>query len=87
MVQLLERTRNLFNQVNCSRDGWHLRADGRTCRDIDECSGGARVCGGGVCRNTPGSYMCTCGEGLLPSPDDTKPTCLDIDECSDVSIH
>lgn len=69
----------------CIRDGWHLRADGRTCRDIDECGAGARPCGGGECRNTPGSYVCTCADGLLPSPDGAKPTCQDIDECADVS--
>lgn len=68
------------------REGWHLRADGRTCRDVDECVG-ARVCGGGACRNTPGGYRCECGEGLLPAPADAKPTCLDIDECADVCAY
>ena len=78
---------NIFDCVLLSiRDGWHLRADGRTCRDIDECGKGARPCGGGECRNTPGSYVCTCADGLLPSPDGVKPTCQDIDECADVSM-
>jgi hypothetical protein len=65
------------------REGWQLRADGRSCRDVDECAGGARPCGGGSCRNTPGGYTCLCGDGLLPL-DGPRPTCRDVDECADV---
>lgn len=76
---------NTAGSYHCEcREGWRLRADGRTCRDVDECGQGARVCGGGACRNTPGAYRCDCAAGLLPAPPGAPPTCLDVDECSDV---
>lgn len=43
--------------------------DGRSCADIDECKENPRICNGGKCTNTPGSYLCSCQGGLTTSPD------------------
>ncbi|KAJ7987342.1 hypothetical protein DPEC_G00325490 [Dallia pectoralis] len=38
--------------------------DGRSCYDIDECLGGARVCGPhSICNNQPGTFRCECDSG------------------------
>lgn len=50
------------------------------CTDDDECAMGQ--CGsaaGTVCKNTPGSYVCTCPSGY--SAPATAGTCVDLDEC------
>ncbi|CAG9791106.1 unnamed protein product [Diatraea saccharalis] len=70
-------------QHDCVNTPGSYHCNGRTCRDVDECGSGARPCGGGECRNTPGGYSCVCGEGLLPVEGD-RPTCRDIDECADI---
>jgi hypothetical protein len=44
-----------------------FKFDGTTCRDIDECVGGANPCGRGTCQNTNGSYQCICRNGFVPS--------------------
>lgn len=49
--------------------GYMLLMDGRSCADIDECKENPRICNGGKCTNTPGSYTCTCQDGLTTSPD------------------
>ena len=54
--------------------------DGRSCADIDECKENPRICNGGKCTNTPGSYLCSCQGGLTTSSDGI--TCEDIDECT-----
>ena len=46
-----------------------LLMDGRSCDDIDECKENPRICNGGKCTNTPGSYTCSCSGGLIASPD------------------
>lgn len=40
--------------------------DGKTCTDVDECKENPRICNGGKCTNTIGSYICHCTAGLLP---------------------
>lgn len=46
--------------------------DGRTCIDIDECKENPRICNGGKCTNTIGSYICHCTAGLLPGTGGTS---------------
>ncbi len=58
-------------------DGHVLNADGRTCRDVDECSeGGLHRCEH-ECVNTLGSYQCACPAGFHRMGD----RCVDADEC------
>ncbi|XP_053381091.1 fibrillin-1-like isoform X2 [Mercenaria mercenaria] len=52
------------------------------CNDIDECSGTSHGCQH-YCRNTAGSYYCTCRAGYVRSYD--LKACTDIDECSGIS--
>lgn len=54
--------------------GYTLLLDGRTCVDIDECKENTRTCNGGNCTNLPGSFSCTCTEGLLPAVG--SPSCI-----------
>ncbi|XP_043228938.1 putative vitellogenin receptor [Amphibalanus amphitrite] len=48
-------------------DGFQLQADGKTCRDVDECATGAAPCWQ-LCNNTEGGFRCGClaGYGLEP---------------------
>ncbi|CAG0882699.1 unnamed protein product [Darwinula stevensoni] len=65
---------NTWGSFQCScRRGFVLSNDGRSCNDIDECSGrgGDRLCVG-ICMNEPGSYSCMCPEGGA-----------DVDECAE----
>lgn len=53
----------------CYSPGFTLLADRRTCADVDECEENPRICNGGLCNNTVGSFMCSCSDGLLHGPD------------------
>jgi len=47
------------------RPGFTLLPDKRTCVDVDECEENPRICNGGQCNNTIGSFLCSCSGGLL----------------------
>lgn len=51
------------------RIGFNLLADKRTCADINECEENPRICNGGQCNNTIGSFLCSCSDGLLKGAD------------------
>lgn len=53
--------------------GWSF--DGKTCVDINECTGGANPCGHGSCSNTLGGYECVCANGYVLSKK-TPLTCV-----------
>lgn len=58
------------------RSGFSLLADKITCVDVNECEENPRICNGGQCNNTVGSYLCSCSGGLLQGPDGSS--CLGI---------
>ncbi|XP_078142364.1 fibrillin-2 [Centroberyx gerrardi] len=60
--------------------GFTPALDGRTCRDIDECSF-QNICVFGLCKNTPGMFRCICDEGY--ELDRSGGNCTDVDECLD----
>ncbi|XP_026687195.1 fibrillin-1-like, partial [Diaphorina citri] len=62
--------------------GYSLAPDLHQCHDINECNLNKRICNGGQCNNTLGSYVCMCTEGLRNSLD--LSTCLDINECEEM---
>lgn len=51
------------------RAGFNLLADKRTCADVNECEDNPRICNGGHCNNTIGSFLCSCSGGLLKGAD------------------
>ncbi|XP_008310444.1 fibulin-1 isoform X2 [Cynoglossus semilaevis] len=68
--------------------GYKLRADGKTCDDINECLLGMSNCRAGErCINTDGSFRCqrevSCGTGYELTDNNN---CKDIDEC-ETGIH
>ncbi|XP_066157952.1 fibulin-1-like [Euwallacea fornicatus] len=72
---------NVWGSHRCGcQPGFVLRADNRTCTDINECEMFAdrRLCIGN-CVNIPGSYTCECPRGYKLGTD--KRGCIDIDEC------
>eukprot|EP00117_Sycon_ciliatum_P039829 scpid25623/ scgid29368/ Fibrillin-1 len=61
-----------------------------TCQNTNECSTGVAVCDpkDRVCRDTPGSYTCTCAPGydsVAPLPG--LLSCVDVNECNFFSIY
>ncbi|KAJ7384612.1 Fibrillin-1 [Desmophyllum pertusum] len=56
---------------------------GNRCQqDIDECKAIPKICAGGRCINTIGSYRCECPAGRKLDPDSQK--CVDKDECTEI---
>nr|XP_039274602.1 fibrillin-2-like isoform X1 [Styela clava] len=65
------------NNYRCEcHPGFLPTADQKACVDIDECSESMQ-CSNGQCRNTPGSFVCTCDPGFVLKGD----VCEDIPEC------
>ncbi|GLV45668.1 faulty attraction [Carabus blaptoides fortunei] len=62
-------------QCDCF-NGFRLRNDGRTCKDINECKENKRLCSH-ECQNLPGSYRCLCPDGYRPDGN----VCRDVNEC------
>uniref|UniRef100_A0A8C1QCN8 Fibulin-1 n=1 Tax=Cyprinus carpio TaxID=7962 RepID=A0A8C1QCN8_CYPCA len=76
-------SQSCFNGSCACLEGYKLKADAKTCEDINECLLGSHHCRGGErCINTLGSYRCqrviSCGTGYELT-DNNK--CEDIDEC------
>jgi hypothetical protein len=46
------------------QEGFHLKGDGRSCEDINECEEFPPVCSQ-LCRNFDGNYLCDCYEGFV----------------------
>lgn len=57
--------------------GYVLNIDGKTCRDLDECTAMRHNCPH-TCINVPGSFTCGCSEGYRQQG---QGECVDIDEC------
>ena len=56
-----------INGVFCTcNPGFYLKADNKTCEDIDECAT-LGMCSQ-MCTNTKGGYKCSCHEGYLLEP-------------------
>ncbi|KAH9513548.1 hypothetical protein Btru_033325 [Bulinus truncatus] len=87
----------LYNAANCSNactntNGGYFCGchpgygpnDNKSCSDIDECIGnGTHNCSSQHCNNTVGSYTCWCDHGYRLAADQV--TCLDIDECHEMT--
>ena len=56
-----------------------MKADNKSCIDIDECKTGIAECNQ-ICNNTIGSYKCDCHKGYELK--ENKKTCIDINECN-----
>ncbi|XP_053311122.1 growth arrest-specific protein 6 isoform X2 [Spea bombifrons] len=59
--------------------GYRLRANNKTCEDIDECVESPGICGTAECKNMPSTYACLCDDGY--KYEESTKSCQDIDEC------
>uniref|UniRef100_A0A8C2KSH1 Fibulin 1 n=1 Tax=Cyprinus carpio TaxID=7962 RepID=A0A8C2KSH1_CYPCA len=79
-------SQSCFNGSCACLEGYKLKADAKTCEDINECLSVTGPCPSGhMCFNTVGSYTCqrhsvTCGRGYHLNADGSR--CVDIDECA-----
>ena len=70
---------NTVGSYNCACDqGYELSADGRSCRDIDECSSSNQDCSY-KCKNDVGGYHCECPVGYQLDRDGKR--CIDNTSC------
>jgi len=68
-----------YNCLSMCERGLKLNSAIGICEDIDECALGTAQCfHGSQCRNTIGSYMCSCGPGFR----EINRVCKDINECA-----
>ncbi|XP_037874370.1 fibrillin-1 isoform X2 [Bombyx mori] len=78
------RCRNTVGSFRCEcAPGYTLTADGRNCRDVDECDELPHPCGrdgNPSCTNTNGGYECSCGAGWKL----VGRRCVDRDECKEL---
>eukprot|EP00118_Oscarella_pearsei_P022320 m.255461 g.255461 ORF g.255461 m.255461 type:complete len:1105 (+) comp40396_c0_seq5:41-3355(+) len=63
----------------CTKPGFKLALEGRSCEDENECENGAVHHCEQNCVNTDGSYYCTCKDGYILSANGKQ--CEDVDEC------
>ena len=70
------------DRTSCVCPSGYAEDDAGICADIDECQ--ANACGSTAwCRNTPGSYECTCFAGYNQTGATLQdPQCEDVDECA-----
>ncbi|XP_019902965.2 latent-transforming growth factor beta-binding protein 1 isoform X2 [Esox lucius] len=52
--------------------------------EVDECQVNPHICGQGICYNTMEGYTCVCDDGYLL--DETHNTCVDINECRNLTV-
>ncbi|XP_019340528.1 growth arrest-specific protein 6 isoform X2 [Alligator mississippiensis] len=60
-------------------NGYGLLKDGKTCKDIDECTVSTGICGEARCQNLISSYECLCDAGY--KYDELRKSCQDVNEC------
>uniref|UniRef100_A0A3P9I0T0 Fibulin 2 n=1 Tax=Oryzias latipes TaxID=8090 RepID=A0A3P9I0T0_ORYLA len=68
-------------QCSCSL-GFSLKADGRSCEDVNECLSSNACLLNEPCMNTQGSYICQRLITCLPGQQINDDVCEDIDECA-----
>ncbi len=75
------------DSYSCECDSGYDRGTGmfasQTCNDIDECSRNAEICGtNATCKNTEGSYICTCQDGSTVEGAACPENACNSDPCS-----
>ncbi|XP_043193529.1 fibrillin-2-like isoform X1 [Amphibalanus amphitrite] len=81
---------NVPGSYRCTCEGGLQYAeDGVGCEDVDECAMDPLLCQNGKCDNTLGSFACHCDAGYREQVqqvgEQSRPSCQDVDECSDGS--
>lgn len=81
-----EICKNRVGGYICSCPTGHMLNPQKRCEDINECEYQRdSVCpANSYCVNTIGSYRCECKPGFRKQPDADK-SCLDVDECKEIS--
>ena len=74
--------KNTVGSFECEcPDGTHLKDDGRTCTDDNECDLMENPCINGRCVNLIKDWQCQCNPGYVLNPD--KKSCANENECLD----